>query len=665
MTIEGYALGDASKPGDFDTEQTREVAGTAACSLQVNDAAFIKRSDLKWTYAILTERTEEPVILRFDVDTDKNTKSFPQHQWGKYIRVIKSEKVPQNAVTAAPAEPVAPAPTKEETKSVAVAPVPISKTGSAETVTKEKPTPAAPASETITETKDEIPEMAPSMSMDSKSSKKKASKAAKSKKQEVSSSVGFFSKFFGSPSAKTDPEPAAVDTAKPSVTAEAAKPESTTTDEKSAPPVEQEVASEEKKDEPIATESEVKAAPSPEQKVKPLAIDSDASVVSTRSMKGKLKSFKGLVSPKASKETKPETEERDAAPISSPPVVVKEDKKPAPTPAPVDVSDDMSIASKSSTKSKLKAFKNALVSQKGAKKALETPVETNPAEERQDSSSSPATTGDKTDIKKKATIEWDNLKALECDYDENPSCIFQALEAREFKYAYDMFKDETATAEEECRTWIVARDLKSDEVKFRALPLHAAMVFGAPDKLVECIFDANPNAVRGRDLKGCLPVHYAFKNNASDLIVNKLITAFPKGYFVKDKSGKSCADHVDPKSTSADRLNIIGCIVAFGVEDEKGRWLEKSEADWVVQEAEIRDELMQVNQKTKEACEAAVAKAEEEHKRRLQIFEEQHRKELLKMKVKHADETQALLDGFKVKMDFEKKLRTLKHDAKK
>ena len=91
VTIEGYSIGQEGLPHHFNASTTRDEAAVEAASLRQGDAAFIKRSDLKWTYAVITERnTDGPVTtLRFEVDDAKNRKSFPQNQWGKYIRVIK------------------------------------------------------------------------------------------------------------------------------------------------------------------------------------------------------------------------------------------------------------------------------------------------------------------------------------------------------------------------------------------------------------------------------------------------------------------------------------------------------------------------------------------------------------------------------------------------
>ena len=94
ISLEGYSIGKEGEPHHFNALTNREDAAIAAKVLEVGDAAFIKRSDLKWTYALVVEKSieSEGVILRFEVDQDKNRKSFPEKQWGKYIRVIQIEE---------------------------------------------------------------------------------------------------------------------------------------------------------------------------------------------------------------------------------------------------------------------------------------------------------------------------------------------------------------------------------------------------------------------------------------------------------------------------------------------------------------------------------------------------------------------------------------------
>jgi len=58
ISLPTYTLGDEGKSNHFDASTSRETAATEAKSLSVGDAAFILRTDGKWTYAIVTEKIE-------------------------------------------------------------------------------------------------------------------------------------------------------------------------------------------------------------------------------------------------------------------------------------------------------------------------------------------------------------------------------------------------------------------------------------------------------------------------------------------------------------------------------------------------------------------------------------------------------------------------------
>jgi hypothetical protein len=90
IALPGYTLGDDGTPAHFTATIPRETAALEAKELTVGDAAFILRSGHKWAYAKVIEKEEKDgTTLRFEVDMDKNRKTFPEAVWGKYIRVIK------------------------------------------------------------------------------------------------------------------------------------------------------------------------------------------------------------------------------------------------------------------------------------------------------------------------------------------------------------------------------------------------------------------------------------------------------------------------------------------------------------------------------------------------------------------------------------------------
>ena len=96
ISLEGYSIGDEAKLNDlfsFDLcrELSNEDAALDAKSLEVGDAAFILKSDCKWTYAILIDKVVVPdgqSALTFEIGSSRKT--FMEAQWGKYVRAIKT-----------------------------------------------------------------------------------------------------------------------------------------------------------------------------------------------------------------------------------------------------------------------------------------------------------------------------------------------------------------------------------------------------------------------------------------------------------------------------------------------------------------------------------------------------------------------------------------------
>ena len=69
---------------------SKKATAAAVSMIRVNDAAFVRRSDGSWTYAIVKDRpVGENETIRFKVNARGSTKAFPASQWGTYIRRIK------------------------------------------------------------------------------------------------------------------------------------------------------------------------------------------------------------------------------------------------------------------------------------------------------------------------------------------------------------------------------------------------------------------------------------------------------------------------------------------------------------------------------------------------------------------------------------------------
>ena len=119
----------------------------------------------------------------------------------------------------------------------------------------------------------------------------------------------------------------------------------------------------------------------------------------------------------------------------------------------------------------------------------------------------------------------DIQSSIECDYDINPTGLYQALERKEWKSAMDFMVEGTwrqgpfmilfpgkdpIPPEKQASMW-VTRFEKDGSVRWSQIPLHAAITFGAPMALVQKLIHLYPLSVRCTDDQGMLPLHLAFK----------------------------------------------------------------------------------------------------------------------------------------------------------
>jgi uncharacterized coiled-coil DUF342 family protein len=145
-----------------------------------------------------------------------------------------------------------------------------------------------------------------------------------------------------------------------------------------------------------------------------------------------------------------------------------------------------------------------------------------------------------------------NPSKLECDYDANPTVLYQAIEAKQWDYAVSLFTKHKQG--EQASTWVVRKETNG-KLRWRLLPLHAAVIFGSPLKLIEQLLVDYPNAAQSKDDQGMLPLHLAFRNESSFEIIEELLTAFPQAVFVSDRKGRTplqCGDRSLGSSTSVD-----------------------------------------------------------------------------------------------------------------
>lgn len=121
----------------------------------------------------------------------------------------------------------------------------------------------------------------------------------------------------------------------------------------------------------------------------------------------------------------------------------------------------------------------------------------------------------------------------EREFDKNPTVLYALVQKK-------LWKEAIARAQsnpKEARAFISRRE-KDGKIRWRLLPLHAAIVFKAPEDVIEALLTAYPKAAEAKDDQGMLPLHLAFRNGASAGVVNLLLMAFPQSVDIPDRKNR-------------------------------------------------------------------------------------------------------------------------------
>mmetsp|Transcript_8884 Transcript_8884/g.21575 ORF Transcript_8884/g.21575 Transcript_8884/m.21575 type:complete len:850 (+) Transcript_8884:115-2664(+) len=83
-----------------------------------------------------------------------------------------------------------------------------------------------------------------------------------------------------------------------------------------------------------------------------------------------------------------------------------------------------------------------------------------------------------------------------------------------------------------------AAALGAKVLRWRMLPLHASLLFGAPDEVVRTFLKAYPAGISEHDDQGMLPLHLAFRVGSSEEIVLMLLEKYPEAIERVDYKGR-------------------------------------------------------------------------------------------------------------------------------
>ncbi len=122
---------------------------------------------------------------------------------------------------------------------------------------------------------------------------------------------------------------------------------------------------------------------------------------------------------------------------------------------------------------------------------------------------------------------------LECDFDTNPTNLYLCIQEKKWQAAIDRASSDP----KEASTW-VSRKERNGKLRWRLLPLHAAIIFKAPVMTIQALIKANVKAAQCKDDQGMLPIHLAYRNGSEVHVANMLLVAYPNGVNEQDRKGR-------------------------------------------------------------------------------------------------------------------------------
>jgi hypothetical protein len=128
---------------------------------------------------------------------------------------------------------------------------------------------------------------------------------------------------------------------------------------------------------------------------------------------------------------------------------------------------------------------------------------------------------------------------LECDYDTDPTDLYQAIESKDWGQVEQLFSSEPQRTQKQAATWVTRKETHG-KLRWRLLPIHAAVIFQSPSVIVEKLLHECPEAALAKDDQGMLPLHLAFRTKITDWeTIEELISSNPHAIFAKDRKGRT------------------------------------------------------------------------------------------------------------------------------
>ena len=270
-----------------------------------------------------------------------------------------------------------------------------------------------------------------------------------------------------------------------------------------------------------------------------------------------------------------------------------------------------------------------------------------------------------------------------CDYDKNATDLYTLLEANNWERA----RIQARSVPREVRTWIVRRDSETGKIRWKLLPLHAAVIFQAPISVIAVMLEVYPKAAAQSDDQGMLPLHLAFRHKQQDeTLLEILLEKYPQAVKVKDRRDRLPIEHGAELQFSA---KLVQSYAAAHAKTADSTSVASTKAESLKRTYDTQIEAMRVmyeeriavmsqrheedNKRMEDAIRENQVKAREEHGRELSDLRELlsrqvgngHQVEGLEMEIKdlksHLADSEAKIDTLEEKLQ---NSRDCKHDMR-
>ena len=134
---------------------------------------------------------------------------------------------------------------------------------------------------------------------------------------------------------------------------------------------------------------------------------------------------------------------------------------------------------------------------------------------------------------------------MECDFDKNPTSLYLAIQQRD----WDGVRYQAENFPAEARTIVFRKDPETDLLKWRLLPIHAAVLSDAPIEILEVLLKAYKDGAKSQDDHGMLPIHLALKKHADPDKINLFLAAYPECIKVENYDGMTPVQQAQTSSS--------------------------------------------------------------------------------------------------------------------